>query len=132
MGPIGSLMDAAFIDRADSESAVASLKPLEELGRKGLSIGLAPEGQRSPDGELGPFKKGAFRMAMATGHPIIPIVIRNAEVLGSRDANSMRPGTVEVVVLPPVPVTHWKLEDLDEHITEVRNLYVKTLADWPG
>ena len=51
------------------------------------------------DGKLGPFKKGAFRMAMATGLPIIPIVIRNAEVIGDRDATIMRPGTVDVAVL---------------------------------
>jgi len=63
-------MDAAFIDRADTSSAVAALAPIEEAARKGLSIVVAPEGTRldtqSAEG-IGPFKKGAFRIAMATG-----------------------------------------------------------------
>ena len=57
---------------------------MEVLVRKGLSVIIAPEGTRSADGELGPFKKGAFRIAMATGLPIVPIVVRNAEMIGDR------------------------------------------------
>jgi putative phosphoserine phosphatase/1-acylglycerol-3-phosphate O-acyltransferase len=44
----------------------------------------------------------------------------------------MRPATVDVAVLPPIPVTDWTLEDLDERIAAVRQLFVDTLADWPG
>jgi putative phosphoserine phosphatase / 1-acylglycerol-3-phosphate O-acyltransferase len=131
-GPLGRWMDVAFIDREDSTSAVAALKPIEELARKGLSILISPEGTRSPDGTLQPFKKGPFRIAMSAGIPIIPIVIRNAEDLADREAELLRPGKVDVAILPPIPVEDWSLDQLPKHIDAVRSLYVDTLADWPG
>ena len=44
----------------------------------------------------------------------------------------LNPGTVDVAVLPPISVDDWKLEDLEERIDDVRQLYLDTLADWPG
>ncbi len=77
---LGKLADVAFIDRADSATAVASLQAIPELAKKGMSILIAPEGTRLDTSEVGPFKKGAFRIAMAGGIPLVPIVIRNAEL----------------------------------------------------
>jgi putative phosphoserine phosphatase/1-acylglycerol-3-phosphate O-acyltransferase len=61
----------------------------------------------------------------------VPIVIRNAEDIGARDAFFMRPGTVEITVLPPISVADWTLDDLEERIAAVRDLFVSTLDDWP-
>ena len=132
IGTTGRIIDVAFVDRSDSKKAVESLKPLEELARKGLSVMVAPEGTRLDTKQVGPFKKGAFRIAMASGLPIVPIVIRNAEMITGRNSNSIRPGTIDVAVLPPISVKSWKLENLEERIAEVRQLYLDTLADWPG
>lgn len=131
MGPAGRLMKVAFIDRADGRKAVETMKPITELAREGISIAIAPEGTRAKTRELLPFKKGAFRIAMAAGIPIVPIVIRNADDIGARDAFFMRPGTVEVRVLPPITVADWTLDDLEERIAAVRELFVATLRDWP-
>jgi len=131
MGPVGRLMQVAFIDRSDTKKAVESMKSVIELARDGISIVIAPEGTRAQGRALLPFKKGAFRMAMAAEVPIVPIVIKNAEDIGPRDAVFMRPGTVEVAVLPPISVADWTREDLDERIEAVRDLYVATLDDWP-
>ncbi len=107
VGPLGKLMDAAFIDRADSAAAVAGLAPIEAAARKGLSIVVAPEGTRLDTHSVGPFKKGAFRIAMATGLPIISIVIRNSDAVAGRNSATLHPGTVDVAVLPPVSVAGW-------------------------
>ena len=93
MGTIGKMMDAAFIDRDDPKAAVESLHKMEELARKGLSILIAPEGTRLDTTEVGEFKKGPFRIAMATGIPIVPIVIRNAEVIAERNSSTFNPGS---------------------------------------
>jgi putative phosphoserine phosphatase / 1-acylglycerol-3-phosphate O-acyltransferase len=132
VGPLGKLLDAAFIDRADTASAVASLKPIEDAARKGLSIVVAPEGTRMDTQSVGPFKKGAFRIAMATGLPIVPIVIRNSESVAGRNSATLHPGTVDVAVLPPVSTGDWTLENLRERIEEIRACYVALLADWPA
>lgn len=131
MGTFGRLMDLCFVDRSGQMSAAEQLKPVQALAAKGLSVVVSPEGTRSPTGELGPFKKGAFRIAMATGLPVIPIVIRNSEILGDHESKLMGSGRVEAAVLPPVHVDDWSLEDIDGHIADVRQDYVDALADWP-
>lgn len=131
VGTLGKLMDGVFIDRDDVKSAVGELAKVEELARKGLSVVIAPEGTRTDTTEVGPFKKGPFRIAMAAGIPIVPIVIRNAEVIGARDSSLMNPGTVDVAVFPPISVADWTVEDLAERIAGIRRLYLDVLKNWP-
>ncbi|TGD85214.1 HAD-IB family hydrolase [Mycolicibacterium sp. CH28] len=131
IGTLGKLVDTVFIDREDPKAAVESLQHVEDLVAKGLSIMIAPEGTRHDTRTVGAFKKGPFRLAMAAGVPIVPIVIRNAEVIASRDSSTMNPGEVDIVVYPPLSVADWTLDDLSERIAEVRQLYLDTLKDWP-
>jgi putative phosphoserine phosphatase / 1-acylglycerol-3-phosphate O-acyltransferase len=130
-GTIGRLLDAAFIDRDDPEAAIAALKPVEEAARKGLSIIIAPEGTRLDIAGVGPFKKGAFRIAMATGLPVVPIVIRNADSVAGRNASTLHPGTVDIAVLPPVSVADWTVANLRDKIEQIRGNYLELLANWP-
>ena len=131
VGTLGKLVDTVFIDRDNHESAVASMKEAEQLARKGISVVIAPEGTRMDTKSVGPFKKGPFRLAMAAGVPIVPIVIRNAEVISARDSSTLHPGTVDIVVYPPLPLDGWTLDNLSERIEEVRQLYIDTLTKWP-
>src|ERR1700712_742150 len=131
MGTIGKVLDAAFIDRDDPKAAVEGLHKIEELARKGISVLIAPEGTRLDTTEVGPFKKGPFRIAMAAGVPLVPIVIRNAEVIAERNSSTFNPGTVDVAVFPPIPVDDWTAETLSDRIPEVRQLSLDTLKDWP-
>ncbi|OBH44040.1 HAD-IB family hydrolase/lysophospholipid acyltransferase family protein [Mycobacterium mantenii] len=131
MGTIGRLVDGVFIDRDDQAAAVEMLHEVEDRARRGLSIVIAPEGTRVDTTEVGPFKKGPFRIAMAAGIPIVPIVIRNAELVAARNSTVINPGTVDVAVFPPISVQDWTLDDLPERIAGVRQLYLDTLANWP-
>ena len=131
MGTIGRMMDAAFIDRDDPKAAVESLHKMEELARKGLSVLIAPEGTRLDTTEVGPFKKGPFRIAMAAGIPVVPIVIRNAEVIADRNSSTFNPGKVDVAVFPPISTDDWTTDNLADRIAEVRQLYLDTLVNWP-
>ncbi len=111
---------------------MAALKPVEDAARKGLSIVVAPEGTRTDTRRVGPFKKGAFRIAMATGLPVVPIVIRNSEEVAGRNSHRLSPGTVDIAVLPPIDVSDWTHDDLPKRIEQVRELYLETLAHWPA
>ncbi|MEO8814966.1 MAG: HAD-IB family hydrolase/lysophospholipid acyltransferase family protein [Mycobacterium sp.] len=130
-GTLGKLTETVFIDRDDPVAAVESLHEVEERAKKGLSVMIAPEGTRVDTTGVGPFKKGAFRIAMAAGIPIVPIVIRNAELVASRNSITLSPGTVDVAVFPPISVADWTVDTLTDRIAEVRQLYLDTLADWP-
>lgn len=131
VGTLGKLVDTIFIDRDDPKAAIESLHHAEDLIESGLSVMIAPEGTRHDTRTVGPFKKGPFRMAMAAGVPIVPIVIRNAEVIAPRDSQTMNPGTVDLVVYPPLSVEGWTSDNLADRIAEVRQLYLDTLKNWP-
>jgi putative phosphoserine phosphatase/1-acylglycerol-3-phosphate O-acyltransferase len=127
---LGQMMEAAgvvFLDRANREKAIAALLPAVDTLKAGKSIAIAPEGTRSRDYRLGRFKKGAFHLAMQAGVPVVPIVIKNAYEVMPRGTNVFRPGAVEVVVLPPVPTSDWQKETINEHIAEVRAMYLREL-----
>jgi putative phosphoserine phosphatase/1-acylglycerol-3-phosphate O-acyltransferase len=94
----------------------------------GLSIAIAPEGRRSPSPRLGRFGQAAFRLAMAGGVPIVPIVFRNTLDALPKGAVVIRPAEVEVVVHPPIPTEHWTVDGLPHEIEEIRHIYVETLS----
>ena len=131
-GQLGKLLDVAFVDREDPGRPPPPLKPLEAAARGGLSILIAPEGSRLDTRSVGPFTMRAFLIAMATGLPIVPIVIRNSESVAGRSAVKLNPGTVDIAVLPPVSVEGWTLRDLPERIEQIRAAYLETLATWPA
>jgi putative phosphoserine phosphatase/1-acylglycerol-3-phosphate O-acyltransferase len=128
---LGKLLDAAFVDREDPGTAAAALKPLEAATCRGLSILIAPEETRLDTQLVGPFKRRAFLIAMATRLPIIPLVIRNSESVAGRNAATLNPGTVDIAVLPPVSAENWTLRNLQEQIEQIRTNYLETLAEWP-
>jgi putative phosphoserine phosphatase/1-acylglycerol-3-phosphate O-acyltransferase len=131
-GTFGRWMELAFVDRSGTLSPAEQLEDVEALARGGLSVIVAPEGTRSTDGSLGPFKRGAFHIARATGLPVIPVVVRNAEVLGAPDSKVMGSGHVEVAVLPPIDTSSWSVETIGDHAARVRDAFQQTLAAWPA
>src|SRR5437660_4798604 len=102
------------IDRSDRERAVESLRVATELLRSGVSFGVCPEGTRAQPGEMLPFKKGAFHMAVEAGVPIVPIALKNCDVLMGRGTGEAWPGTIDMVMLPAVDPA-WVLSDKDLH-----------------
>ncbi len=122
------LADVAFVDRGNTTAAKAALEPAVQRLREGVSLVIAPEGTRSTTPALGPFKKGAFHVAMQAGVPVVPIVIRDAGELMWRGANTIREGVVHVTVLPPVATGGWRTEDLDAHVAAVRQQYLDALG----
>lgn len=90
------------IDRTSFESAARTVKAATDKIKTGRSFGVFVEGRRAGRGELLPFKKGAFYMAIETGTPIVPVAIKNTDVLMGKGAGAAYPGTIEMVLLPPI------------------------------
>ncbi|UGT39897.1 HAD-IB family hydrolase [Nocardia yamanashiensis] len=130
-GPLMRFVEVTFIDRANSVAAKAALAPVVETLRGGLSVVIAPEGTRSLTPSVGPFKKGAFHIAIQAGVPVIPVVIRNAGEIAWRNSAIVRKGVVEVAVLPPIDVSGWNPAEMDAEVEKVRQLFVETLLHWP-
>ncbi len=116
------------IDRGNNARAVAALKKLVEfVGKHRLSIYIWPEGTRSRDGRLLPFKRGAFHMALETKFPIVPVVLRGSHRAWANHTFRLYRTTVEIEFLPPIETAHWTRENLDAHIAEVHDVYVRAL-----
>lgn len=116
------------IDRSNRESAVDALKQLAGFVKQhGLSIFVWPEGTRSRDGRLRPFKKGPFHLALATGLPIVPMVISHTHKAWETRTLRMRRTHIEITFLPPIETTGWNRESLDEHIHQVERTFVAAL-----
>lgn len=90
------------IDRSDSERARETVEAATARIRGGISFGVFAEGTRAKPGEFLPFKKGAFYMAARAGVPIVPVAIKNTDYLMGKGTGQARPGTIEMVLLPPV------------------------------
>lgn len=128
LGPAFAFAGTVFVDRGDRAQSVAALAPAVETLRSGLGILIAPEGTRSRDVMVGPFKKGGFWIAMAARAPIVPIVLHNARDVLPRDGWLMRSATVRVTVLPPIETRDWTPADLDERVADVRRRFVDALS----
>jgi len=126
-GPWLRLTETLFIDDFDQAEPEAREPALEAL-RRGLSIVVAPEGTRSSTTRLGPFKSGAFRLAMAAEVSIVPITVRNALDALPKHGRVVRPATIEVVVQPPISTEGWQVADLEREIEKIRELYLATLS----
>ena len=74
-----------------------------------------------------PFKKGVFHIALQTGVPIVPIVVKNASELWPRGQNFVRPGTLHIEILKPVSTESWTRETLDTHLQALHKKYLKAL-----
>lgn len=91
------------IDRSNSERARATVEAATARIRSGRSFGVFAEGTRAMPGEFLRFKKGAFYMAAQAGVPIVPVAIKNTDYLMGKGTGEARPGTIEMVMLPPIP-----------------------------
>ncbi|MGE0710851.1 MAG: lysophospholipid acyltransferase family protein [Planctomycetota bacterium] len=116
-----------LIRREEREQWQRELDRVAALLRAGYSTMIAPEGRRSPTGELLPFKKGPFHLAVASRLPIVPVVIEGGHTLVDGRVVAIR-GTIRARLLPPVPTADWSLERLDEHKDDLRALYARALG----
>jgi 1-acyl-sn-glycerol-3-phosphate acyltransferase len=96
------LGDLVQVDRRNREAAINSMRRAEEVMASGLSLMVFPEGTRSADGQLLPFKKGPFYLAMDSGVPVVPVTILGTESRMRKGSSMICPGTVCLVFHPPL------------------------------
>jgi 1-acyl-sn-glycerol-3-phosphate acyltransferase len=118
------------VDRSDRAQAIESLSHAKDSLARGISLWIAPEGTRSADGRLGPFKRGGFHLAEDAGARILPVtVIGTNRVLGARDRTVHDGVAVTVVLHPPVDPRDFGPERRNELIAAVRSAIASALPD---
>jgi 1-acyl-sn-glycerol-3-phosphate acyltransferase len=94
-----------FIDRSNTKKAMESLENAKAKIKDGTSVIFFPEGTRSKTGELGKFKKGAFKMACDLGLPILPVTINGTREIIQTKSLLLYPGKALITIHAPIPTT---------------------------
>jgi 1-acyl-sn-glycerol-3-phosphate acyltransferase len=109
-----------YVDRSNHDAAIKSIgEAKKRLSQKDCVLFFA-EGTRSRDGKIKPFKKGAFKFAHEIDLPILPVTIKNSLHILPPDTLDLTPGTVEVIVHPPVYILDHHMDRLDPAMESVR------------
>lgn len=116
------------IDRKGKKKAMESVERAVAKIRDGASVLVFPEGTRSPDGEIHPFKRGGFTLAVKAGVPIIPISIRGSRNVLPRSSLRLRPGRIEIIVGKRVRTDDRSLADRGSLMEEVKRAIEKNVA----
>ena len=107
------------IDRSNRRSAIESLQQAARRIREGTSVMIFPEGTRSTDGTIRPFKKGGFVLAVDAGVPVVPIVVQGTFAIMPRNRWTIRPGQVTLAIHPPIATTAFTRKTKDDLLTMV-------------
>jgi 1-acyl-sn-glycerol-3-phosphate acyltransferase len=108
------------IDRQDHEKAMKSLDIAAQKIRDGKSVMTFPEGTRSRDGNIKPFKQGMFHLAIQSGVPIVPVTIIGAHEIMPRRSLKISPGKVTMIIDQPIDVRPYTIENRAALIDRVR------------
>lgn len=116
------LAEIVPVERNKRESAIESIRRAGEVMKHGINMTIYPEGTRSRDGRLLPFKKGPFHLAAETGFPIVPITILGTEEMMAKGKFSVRPGIATLVFHAPIdPGKFNSREELMQAVSDVIN-----------
>ena len=116
-----------FIDRSNHAAAIATLETAKTRIVDGTSVIFFPEGTRSRDGRLKRFKKGAFRMAVDLGLPILPLTVTGTRNVLPAGTSDLLPGSARLIIHPPISVIGCDSNDCFRLMEETREVIASGL-----
>ena len=108
------------VERADTRKSLVALKAAAQRVKAGTSVVVFPEGTRSPDGNLLPFKGGGFILAVQSGVPVVPVVIIGTRDINPKGSMTVRSSEVLIRILPPIETVGLKSSDREQLSDQVR------------
>ncbi len=116
-----------FIDRKDPRQSLTAINDAAGQLKAGHCIVIFPEGTRSADGTVGPFRAGGLRLALKAGVPIVPITISGSKGIMPKGSSIIRSARVNVIVSPPLMPAEFKEMDSNQISEKVRNIIISNL-----
>jgi 1-acyl-sn-glycerol-3-phosphate acyltransferase len=112
---LGAVLRTMGMIPVDRDDPLSTIDRLRSVTLDGGSLVIFPEGTRSRDGQLLPFKKGPFVAAIGLGVPIVPVVCKGTtRIMPKGKYLSILPGEAELIILPPIDAAKWPYEDRDK------------------
>lgn len=128
VGKACEVLGHVFIDRSDNARALASLEQARQQLTDGTCILFFPEGTRSRDGRIQPFKKGAFRMAADMQLPVLPLTINNTQHILPPGGLRQTPGKASIEIHPAIPAD----SDPQRLLEQSRSAIIRGLSEEPS
>ncbi|MBN1849440.1 MAG: 1-acyl-sn-glycerol-3-phosphate acyltransferase [Deltaproteobacteria bacterium] len=120
------------IERSDPKKAITSINGAADKIRKGASVLIYPEGTRNADGQVQPFKKGGFHLALKAGCDIIPVTIVYSNKIVPKGKRRIYHGTIIINIGKAVSIEEYKKNNMDLLIKRVRDTIISQMGDKRG
>ncbi|MCD7463938.1 1-acyl-sn-glycerol-3-phosphate acyltransferase [Datura stramonium] len=130
-GQLYVLANHLRIDRSNPAAAIESMnEAAHAVAKNNLSLIIFPEGTRSKNGRLLPFKKGFVHLALQTRRPIVPIVMSGTHLAWRKGSLHVRPTPLTVKFLPPIKTDDWVADKIEDYVKLLQDVYVKILPEF--
>jgi len=116
-----------FLDRSNSRKAMESLNEARQKLVNGTSVVIFPEGTRSKTGELGSFKRGAFKLALDLNLPLLPVTIRGTRKICPTGTINVFPGRVHMTIHPPLNINDYNEKEMPRLMEDTRKIIEQPL-----
>jgi 1-acyl-sn-glycerol-3-phosphate acyltransferase len=117
------------IDRGEPRKAVKSINDAVNKMEEGSSMLIFPEGTRSEDGKLQPFKTGGFRLALKAGCDVVPVVITNSRNIVPKGSLKINKGNIVMNIGTPISVKDYSKKDMDRLMARVREAMLSQMEE---
>lgn len=129
---VGWAMQAAgyiSVDRSNKKKAYQSFVATVEKVKQGYSVVIFPEGTRSEDGTIGPFKKGSHLLAVRAKAPMVPVTVIGTGDIIKKNSLVITPGPIHIVISPPVYTDSSSTKEGESLLEEIRETICTTYAE---
>lgn len=129
---VGSACKAAghvYVDRSNPRAALKSMEEIKKTLQNGACTVIFPEGTRCKDGKLAPFKRGAFKIALEVGLPVIPLSISGCYKVKPKDKWMFTRNKVKLHIGKPIDLTIYSKEQENEAIADVRDAVAQYISE---
>ena len=111
------------IDRSNRTQSIKGIKQAESLIQKGYHVVVLPEGTRTKDGKLGPFKKGGFHLAANIRAKILPIITKGLFTIKPTNRWNIKPGLIKIYIDKPITTSNKTVDELKDETEKIFRKY---------
>lgn len=127
VGKASEIAGHVFVDNSSIVSRRDSIVKAKEVIEEGVSIIMFPEGSRTKNGGLSPFRRGAYKVAIEMGLPIVPITINGPYDVMRVKTLTLNPGKLELSIHRPIPTANLNKEDIPTLMKQTEEIIYSAL-----
>ena len=129
VGKASEIAGHVFVDNSSIVSRRDSIVEAKKVTEEGVSIIMFPEGSRTKNGELSPFRRGAYKVAIDMGLPIVPVTINGPFDIMRVKTLTLNPGKLELTIHKPIPTANLDTDDIPALMEQTKEMIYSALWD---